>query len=64
MNLGPIDKIPMATVISLASIIIVIIGYISNDLTVEQALVAIGASLGGAGALGFARNGSGRGMRG
>lgn len=58
-----LDDIPMASLISVASIVIIVIAYISNDLSVGDALLALGASLGGAGVLGHARNGAGRGVR-
>ena len=58
-----LDDIPMATILAIASVVIVIIAYISNDLNVDEALVALGAALGGAGVLGHARNGANRGVR-
>jgi len=61
--MGFLDDLPMATLVSIAAIVIVVIGYIDNDLTVEEALLAVGAATGGAGVLGHARNGANRGMR-
>lgn len=58
-----LDDLPMATLVSIASIVIIVIAYVSNDLSVGDALLALGASLGGAGVLGHARNGANRGMR-
>lgn len=58
-----LDDVPMASVLSLTAAVIVVIAYISNDLTVFEALVATGAATGGAGFLGQARNGAGRGVR-
>ena len=58
-----LDDIPMATILAIASVVIVIVAYVSNDLNVDEALLALGAALGGAGVLGHARNGAGRGVR-
>lgn len=59
-----LDKIPVATYQFLAGLIIAIIAYVSKDLTVLQAFAAVGANTLGAGALGIARNGAGRGVKG
>lgn len=58
-----LDDIPMASVLALASVVIIIIAYVSNDIDVDTALYMLGASLAGAGVLGHARNGAGRGVR-
>lgn len=58
-----LDDLPMATLIAIAGIALAIIGYISNDLTIFEAMAAAGITSGGAGAIGHARNGAGRGLR-
>jgi hypothetical protein len=58
-----LDDLPMATVLALAGVIVTIIAYVSNDISFETAMVSLGAELGGAGVIGHARNGAGRGMR-
>lgn len=58
-----LDDIPLASFSFIAGVIIIVLGYLNNDLTVDQALIAAGAIGGGAGAIGHARNGAGRGMR-
>jgi hypothetical protein len=57
------DEIPIATLQVIAGFIIAIIAYINHDLTVLQAFAAVGANGVGAGVLGHARNGAGRGVR-
>ena len=59
-----LDRLPMATLISVASIVIIVIAYISDDLSIQDALIALGASVGGSGVLGIARAQSGKGIRG
>lgn len=63
MNGSVLDNLPLGTLISLASIVIVVIACIRNDLTIEQGLVALGATNAGAGVIGIARNGAGKGLR-
>ncbi len=58
-----LDDLPLATLVSIASIVIVVIAYISNELNVQDALVALGAVLGGTGVVGLARAQSGKGTR-
>lgn len=58
-----LDDVPIATIQVLAGIVLAVLAYINNDLTVFQAFVAVGANGVGAGVLGHARNGAGRGVR-
>lgn len=58
-----LDNLPLASIISLAAVVIVVVAYISNDLTVDQALKALGYSVGGVGVLGIARAASNKGVR-
>ncbi len=58
-----LDDLPLATLVSLASIVIVVIAYLTDDLNIQDALVALGAVLGGTGVVGLARAQSGKGTR-
>lgn len=58
-----LDNVPVATLTFLVSVALVVIAYISNDLSIEDAFVCLGLAGGGAGAIGHARNGAGRGVR-
>jgi hypothetical protein len=58
-----LDDIPMATLVAIAAIVLTIIAYINNDVGFQDALLALGGLLGGAGVLGVARNQAGRGIR-
>ena len=58
-----LDNFPVATVTFLVSIVLIVIGYISNDLTLDQAFQSLLYAGGGSGAIGFVRNQSGRGVR-
>ena len=58
-----LDRIPLASLVAVASIVIVVIAYITDELNVQDALVALGAVLGGTGVVGIARAQSGKGVR-
>jgi hypothetical protein len=58
-----LDNVPLATLVALASIVIIVIGYASNDIDLDSALLALGAVLGGSGVVGIARAQSGKGIR-
>lgn len=58
-----LDDLPIATLISIASIILAVIAYVSGDLSIEEAFLAVGAATGGSGVLGVARAQSGKGVR-
>lgn len=58
-----LDDLPIATLISIAAIVVVVIAYIRGDLSIDEALVSLGATTGGAGLLGVARAQSGKGVR-
>lgn len=55
--------LPHATLLTYAAIVLSVIGYLNDTLTLEQAFVASGVGTAGAGVLGVARNGSGRGVK-
>lgn len=55
--------LPHATLLTYVAIIAAVVGYISGDLTLFQAMAAAGVGGVGAGQLGIARNGSGRGVK-
>ena len=58
-----LDDLPLATIVALASIVLVVIGYISDDISLQDALTGLGAVVGGTGVLGLARAASGKGVR-
>ena len=58
-----LDDVPMATIQALAGIVLAVIAYVSNDISIFQAFVAVGANTAGAGAIGVARNQAGRGIK-
>jgi hypothetical protein len=55
--------LPHATLLAYAAIILSVIGYLQGSLTLEQAFITSGVGTAGAGGLGIARNGSGRGVK-
>jgi hypothetical protein len=58
-----IDHLPAATLTHIGGIVIALVGYLNGDLSVFQALAAVGIVGVGAGQLGVARNGAGRGLK-
>jgi hypothetical protein len=58
-----LDDFPLATVQTLAGIVIAVAAYINHDISVAMALLAVGGNTAGAGLVGHARNGAGRGVR-
>lgn len=58
-----LDNVPVATPTFLIVAALIIIAYISNDLSIDEALIAFGVNGLGAGAIGHARNGAGRGLK-
>lgn len=58
-----LDHIPLATITHIGGGIIALIAYLNGDLDVFQALAVWGIVGVGAGQLGVARNGSGRGVK-
>lgn len=61
--IAALDKLPLATIQAVVGYVVVLIAYLNGDLDVEAALVALGANTAGAGVLGHARNGAGRGVK-
>lgn len=55
--------LPHATLLTYVAIALSVIGYLNGTLTLEQAFVASGVGTAGAGVLGVARNGAGRGVK-
>jgi hypothetical protein len=58
-----LDEIPVATLQTVAGIVLAVIAYISKDLSIFQAFAAVGINTAGAGVVGVARNGAGRGVK-
>lgn len=58
-----LDDIPVASITFLASVVVVVIAYVSNDLNVEEAFEALALAGGGSFGIGYVRNQAGRGVR-
>jgi len=58
-----LDDVPIATLQAIAGLVLAIIAYVSKDISITQAFFAVGANTAGAGVLGQARNGAGRGVK-
>lgn len=61
MNL--LDDFPLATFLAIAAVVLSTIAYINGDISFFEALSASGIGTAGAGVLGHARNGAGRGVK-
>jgi hypothetical protein len=62
-GMGVLDDVPVATLTFLASIVLIVIGYIGDDISLKDAFAALGFAGGGSGAIGYVRNQAGRGTR-
>lgn len=58
-----LDNLPLGTLISIAGIVLAILGYLGDDLTYLEALAGVGVTSGGGGLIGTARAQSGKGIR-
>lgn len=57
------DDVPVGTWLALGGVVLAVLGYITGDLSYQEALLGAGAATGGAGAIGLARAQSGKGGR-
>jgi hypothetical protein len=55
--------LPRATIIADVVIVLVVVAYFKGTVSFEEAVIALGAGTAGAGVLGHARNGAGRGVK-
>jgi hypothetical protein len=58
-----LDNLPLATITHVGGGAVALIAYLNGDLSVFQALAVFGIVGVGAGQLGVARNGAGRGLK-
>lgn len=58
-----LDDLPLASLVAVASILVVVYAYVTNDISLNNALLGLGAVVGGSGVLGIARAQSGKGTR-
>ncbi len=58
-----LDEIPLATVVFVVGLILIILGYVKDDITIEAAFENVLYLGGGTGAIGFVRNQAGKGVR-
>ncbi len=58
-----LDELPVATVTFLASIALIAVGYISNDIGFKEAWEALALAGGASFGIGYVRNGAGKGIR-
>lgn len=61
---GVLDKLPVATLTFLAGLVLIVVGYISNDVNFAKAFELVLFLGGGSAGIGYVRNGAGKGMRG
>lgn len=58
-----LDNAPVATLAAIAAIVVTVIAYLNDTISFDDAMQALGISIGGAGILGIARAQSGKGTR-
>lgn len=62
-GMGFLDDVPVATLTFLTSIVLIVIGYVGDDIGFKEAFEALALAGGGSGAIGYVRNQAGRGTR-
>lgn len=58
-----LDDLPVASITFLASIVLIVVAYISNDVNVKEAFELLALAGGGSFGIGYVRNQAGRGVR-
>jgi hypothetical protein len=58
-----LDDLPVATLTFLAGVVLIIIGYIDDKITMEQAFESLVFLGGASGGIGYVRNQAGKGVR-
>ena len=58
-----LDDLPVATLTFLAGVVLIIVAYVSNDVSFDSAWKDLLFLGGGSGAIGFVRNGANKGVR-
>jgi hypothetical protein len=61
--MGFLDDLPVASITFLVSLAVIVIYAIAGEISFDQAFEAIALAGGGSAAIGFVRNGAGRGVR-
>lgn len=56
-----LDNIPVATITFIASVVLIAVAYISNDISFEQAYEALALAGGASFGIGYVRNQAGKG---
>jgi hypothetical protein len=59
-----LDHLPVATLTFLAGLVLIVLGYISNDVTFNDAFKDVLFLGGGSGGIGYVRNQAGKGVKG
>lgn len=58
-----LDDLPLATLTFLSGVVLLVIGYIDDRFTIEEAFKSLLYLGGASGAIGFVRNAAGKGVR-
>lgn len=58
-----LDDLPIASITFVVSVVLIVIGYVSDDLSLEAAFEALGLAGAGSFGIGYVRNQAGRGVR-
>jgi hypothetical protein len=61
--MGLLDELPVATLTFLAGVVLIVIGYVDDRLTMEKAFESLVFLGGGSAGIGYVRNQAGKGIR-
>lgn len=58
-----LDDLPLATITFVVGVVLIIIGYVTNDISIDDAFKYLALTGGGSFGIGYVRNQAGRGVR-
>lgn len=58
-----LDELPLATIVFVVGVILIVLGYIKDDITIDAAFENLLFLGGGSGAIGYVRNQAGKGVK-
>jgi len=57
-----LDELPLATLVFVVGVLLIVLGYVKDDITIDAAFENLLFLGGGSGAIGFVRNQAGKGV--
>ncbi len=58
-----LDDLPLASIVFVVSVVLIVIAYVTNDISIQDSFTYLAFAGGGTGAIGYARAQSGKGTK-